>query len=412
MGDRKVSDSLSVTRQINKNIPLEALRGIAAVAVVLSHSLMAFFSTGRDGVPNLFGGLTKYPFYFMFNGGAAVNFFFVLSGFVLVRKYLITGDDSIIYKGAVKRWPRLAFPVLISLLASWVLFSLSLYSHAEAGQKLGSVWLETFGGASPAPVSPMLTEVLYQALIGVFIGTGAQFNTVLWTMNYELVGSFVVFGMALYLGESKGRNVLIKALPLVIVTYLLVRTNPYLITFVLGVLAAIVIDPRAKQSQSVFYVFTAVFAFYLLGYVNGAGGSYAPVSRILGSSAEEFKIYLYAVASMLLIWSTERSSILSWLLSGRVAIFLGKASFPIYLVHWLVLCSIGCWTYLQLSALGYGVYANSGAFAATVVVAFIASVPMIWLDAWWVKTINRITSSLMERDPVKRPKDGPQVIES
>ena len=59
-------------------------------------------------------------FFTLFNGPAAVILFFVLSGFVLSRRPIRTGSVSDTITAALKRWPRLAGPVVLS---PWPIFS-------------------------------------------------------------------------------------------------------------------------------------------------------------------------------------------------------------------------------------------------------------------------------------------------
>ena len=62
---------------------LEALRGIAALIVVVWHTMLAFApqTTGIFSQLPPFEAYTGSPFFFLMNGNGAVNVFFVLSGF-------------------------------------------------------------------------------------------------------------------------------------------------------------------------------------------------------------------------------------------------------------------------------------------------------------------------------------------
>src|ERR1700728_2842757 len=105
-----------------KDLPLEALRGLAAIAVLLWHSMLGFFPQWSGIFPDRWppeAALSGQVWYGLIYGTAAVTLFFVLSGFVLTRRFLMNGDQQIILRGAIKRWPRLAGPVLVTVLASW-----------------------------------------------------------------------------------------------------------------------------------------------------------------------------------------------------------------------------------------------------------------------------------------------------
>ena len=92
---------------------LETLRGLAALSVVFWHTMLGFFPTW----PGIFPALPQTEaingnvFFGLIHGPAAVAFFFVLSGFVLTRRFFLDGNAEFLLRNAIKRWPRLAFPV-------------------------------------------------------------------------------------------------------------------------------------------------------------------------------------------------------------------------------------------------------------------------------------------------------------
>jgi peptidoglycan/LPS O-acetylase OafA/YrhL len=100
----------------------ETLRGIAACAVVLAHLLM----TARfQGLPaEMIGSAIRTPLAILINGPGAVIFFFTLSGYVLTLRAIETSDAGLVVRGAIKRWPRLAGPVLLSTLFSCAILHL------------------------------------------------------------------------------------------------------------------------------------------------------------------------------------------------------------------------------------------------------------------------------------------------
>src|SRR6201982_1232216 len=122
---------------------LEAIRGIAALIVVAWHSLLGFYPEHsgifRSSWPDR-EQFTDHIWFGLFNGTAAVTVFFVLSGYVLTRKYFESGDDGILIRGALKRWPRLMGPVLIVVLASYFLFITGAYRFESAAKLTGSDW--------------------------------------------------------------------------------------------------------------------------------------------------------------------------------------------------------------------------------------------------------------------------------
>src|SRR5580704_4993180 len=114
-----------------RDVSLDAMRGIAALAVFGWHSMLAFYPSSSgylDATP--IGETARSQFWFVaVHGAGAVAFFFVLSGFVLTRVSLTTGRTDILVRGLIKRWPRLAGPVLVAVIGSWQLFALGGYFY-------------------------------------------------------------------------------------------------------------------------------------------------------------------------------------------------------------------------------------------------------------------------------------------
>jgi peptidoglycan/LPS O-acetylase OafA/YrhL len=65
------------------------LRGLAALVVVAFHAWQSFVHSTAE---NLYGGWTTGVLSMLGNGAAAVNLFFVISGFVLLQS-LMRGPD-------------------------------------------------------------------------------------------------------------------------------------------------------------------------------------------------------------------------------------------------------------------------------------------------------------------------------
>src|SRR5215472_16570432 len=126
---------------MKKDIVLEAIRGGAALVVVVWHVCVGFFPYSLNG------WWQGSPLNLFMNGHSAVQLFFVLSGYVLTRRYFESGNNRILLRGAVKRWPRLMGPVLLVVLASYMLFKLDLYQFEQAGAVSGSGWLIGFANA-------------------------------------------------------------------------------------------------------------------------------------------------------------------------------------------------------------------------------------------------------------------------
>lgn len=150
----------------NHLLMLDALRGVAALSVVISHRRAWF---GDDMMPHAF---------------LAVDFFFVLSGFVIDRAYAerlrqgMSGSDFI-----VRRVIRLYPLVFISLLLA-VLVEIAR-AKVEGGSFGGVVgpaaahlaMLPSFGGREPYPLNPPLWSLFFEMFANIIFLFAAPYLT-------------------------------------------------------------------------------------------------------------------------------------------------------------------------------------------------------------------------------------------
>ena len=189
---------------------LSGLRGFAAFMVVIHHYLIAFY-------PSLYNGnletiktnsgiepqIATSPLNVIYNGNFFVCIFFVLSGYVLSYKFFKYKDDKAITSSAVRRYIRLMLPVLFSTTISYIFMKLNLFYNDKVALITGSNWwLAEFYN-----FMPNIFEMVKQALYGTFFENKSYYNGVLWTMQYELIGSFFVFGICSIFGRMRNRFV-------------------------------------------------------------------------------------------------------------------------------------------------------------------------------------------------------------
>ena len=118
-GERPAADKMAC---------FEAIRGLAALAVLFFHVLVAFLpglsagkGPGGEELPAWLLLLARLLGRFLWDGQMAVLLFFVLSGFVLSLTYWRNGSPSVLGSATVRRYPRLMLPVAASVLLAYVL---------------------------------------------------------------------------------------------------------------------------------------------------------------------------------------------------------------------------------------------------------------------------------------------------
>jgi peptidoglycan/LPS O-acetylase OafA/YrhL len=390
-----------------KDIPLEALRGIAAIVVVLNHSILAFlpqyYGSGPlpAGGPQSLQGTLQYVF---INGAGAVCLFFVLSGYVLTRRFCLTGETRILMKGVVKRWPRLMGPVLATVMLSYSLFYFHLYYFQPAGVKSASDWLSLFGDSFFRMLEPPLTTAaihfrgaLEQGLYFVFFRGDYLYDSSLWTMRPEFAGSLIAFGAAPFLLEARKSSSYLTIGFAAVLVALLHFADPNLEAFPIGVAMAVLL-PRGGALPHVLAWPMLLAALYLLGYPGHAVGVYAAFGWLEAQGMKGTEPMVLGAA--LMIGAVECFPPARRVISGRFAALLGEFSFPIYLVHVLVIFSAGSAIYLR--------YGTMPAFAAVFLLTPVAALPLVWFNAWWVGRVNVCADALIRpRTPALRLEEPP-----
>jgi len=378
-----------------KDVPLEAVRGLAAITVLMWHTMLGFFPQWSGAFPDHWPqkmALTGQIWFGLIDGTAAVTLFFVLSGFVLTRRFLLSGDQQIILRGAVKRWPRLAGPVLMSVLVSWLLFRLGAYHFAEGGAATGSPWLSKFAAASEVPYKRALWDALRQGIYATFFRGDSYYDTSLWTMRYEFIGSFIAFGLALLLALLPKKTGPLRLAMLAVMLLLCYSASPLYAAFPAGVALAAFLPERRGRLSGWAAGGLILVAIYLFGYTGAKAGAFVPAAWILGTHVTAAQI----LASMLVITAVELAPDgFRRPLSSRFAERLGTLSFPLYLIHVLVLCSLGCIVLIWARTWATGAYPNIIAGAATIIASVLASIPLVMFNERWVARVNKATNRLL-----------------
>jgi peptidoglycan/LPS O-acetylase OafA/YrhL len=392
-----------MTSNDKRLIELEAVRGIAALVVLVHHLLLAFF-------PRFHGLLFPHeqvtpfgtPLFAMINGSAAVVVFFVLSGFVLTVRAFQMQSARPLMLGALKRWPRLALPVLVVNFCAGVLAGWAFYLNQPVAEQIGSPWL-SWWYAEPGREWRTVAAAAREGTVGTFVKGSAYFNGNLWTMFYEFYGSFLAFAAA-------GLMLKLRALPaaafVMAMTLLLMLISPYVACFLVGVgLAALYGGPGwdavgswVQQRGRAFWTVMLCFVVLLFGYHEAAVPQGRPtgIYQFLALPSEraplQFRVLLHTAGAMVILLAVLALPGAKCRLHGPIGLTLGRLSFPTYLVQMPVICLVGPVVYLVLMpAIGMTaalVAATLASGAATVALA----VPLMHIEAAWLGILRNITA--------------------
>jgi peptidoglycan/LPS O-acetylase OafA/YrhL len=358
---------------------LEALRGLAALSVVFGHLCAGFEPFRFD--PNAGGGrfpLAGTPLFILVNGEGAVSLFFVLSGFVLTWGYFERPRGEAVLRALLKRWPRLAGPTTLATLFGAALFAFGGKMFVPAGVITGSSWLQSFAG-SPIPPAPGIIGPLLQGGFRTFFANEYSYDTSLWTMRTEILGSGLVLLMAYPLRQARSSAIALL-LALVASVFLYVEA-PRMIEFIIGACLSRVMANRSGEMPSAVALLLIGLGLYLMAY-SGPAGIFAWIPRPDGHS-----FWIWDVGAVALIAPAVRYAPFRRLLSIRPARLLGILSFPIYLVHAPLLCVVGSAAFLR--GYRYGMHtAVLSTVASTLIATFVAALLLSGVEQWWIRRVN------------------------
>lgn len=374
-----------------KEIHLEGMRGIAAIVVLVYHCVCTFFPT--HGIarlnPDDFSLKGSILWGFM-NGPSAVMFFFVLSGYVLTRRPIVTGDRAAVVEGVLKRWPRLVGPVLLAVLISYLTLVTGIDQKSAIFNIVGYDWILKFSSAMD--IVPNLLQALKEGTFLTFFRGDMSYVHNLWTMRFEFVGSFIAFGLALILIElrnQRAKAIFVLGVVLVLAHY----SHNFYVPFVAGVaIAFLKPTDRDWNLGPILTTLSIILCIYLAGYVRNVSDTAGPYLPIRWLGAERLPdTYFYTISAVLLLLTVESSRGLKRFLSGPVSRFLGRISFPIYLIHMVVVTSAGAVVFVVLEAQGE-IVRGLGAMTVVIWLSVIASIPFAAFNDRWVAFVNAIVS--------------------
>lgn len=379
--------------------------------VLLSHCACAFLPAfyGFPGATVHYGWenpLRHTPVYTLVAATVMVYIFFTMSGFVLASSFL--NSKLGISQQVIKRLTRLYIPVAFSVVVAAILLHLFALSKNQAAQLTFSTWLAALCENPGTLVAASKDLFLSSMLLGyngqsIFDGwpfipplasMTEAFNTPLWSLHVELWGSMLVIAI------SAAYRILPRAAFWICfgAVSFFVGTSQYAL-FMIGFVAYLN-RKKLLHCSSVLTMLlgsTALLAGVYLTYSEGLW--LAPVltacSKLTWGHAPG-PAYLRCEASAILILlgiailpAPRRA------LSASIPAWLGKISFSLYLVHFPILFTLGCWIFVKLTPhLSYG--KDIAITTAVVILASLLSASLfeLFVDKRAVALSRRIVTTL------------------
>lgn len=278
---------------------LDGIRGWGALFVVIYHVFVQNFpltATSSDWLGRLLP----------FRGDSAVFAFFIVSGYALSVGYLRRNDLGVLARIAVGRYFRLVVPIALGCAVVYfgVISGLIITpARRAAAGDLSVVTQFAFAGAFMFD-PPVAGRPIPQ----------------LWTMPYELLGSFLTLLFVFLLSRRSWR---FYGYFLVALIFLIVQ--PIYAAFVAGIVLAEmrnnvgVADTHIPYSGYAFFIAVVALTFIPQG----------------------LNLAFVTVLAAVIVWSAVYSKKFQRFLEHPFSQFLGEISFPVYILHGVIIHSLG-----------------------------------------------------------------------
>lgn len=370
----------------NKIKYLDGMRGTAVAIVVFHHWILAFYGAlyYLDPVQIHTKGqweleIGRSFLVGLYSGQAYVALLFLLSAYVLSYRFFLQGDVSIVINSALRRYIRLAIPNLTSVVLAYIFLKLNWLQYSwEAAAVTKSGWLDAF-----FRFEANLFLAIKQGLWDGFFSyvPEVSYNPAMWTMAYELVGSFMVFSFLSLFGKLKRRWV-------IYIMMVLLFYDSYYIAFVLGLVVSDLHNSKGGERFRCYFInrrylcwFFVLSGYLFLCYFDDNRNAWSALLnfQILRDMGFDLWVFYHSFGSMLFFIGVLFLPPIQRIFEGRVAQFLGRITYSLYLTHLSVLCSIGCFMFLTFLKQGW-TYSLSVAgsllftAATTICVAYVMTV--------------------------------------
>jgi len=487
--DDKKEKAIHATRQkptsrtsFNNLLWCDGIRGWASQVVIAYHACGRF----KLAVPAL-PGYTEYLRRFVYAGDSAVETFFVLSGFVLSLRFFgrlleietasIANDSVTVEKRygeafksmcstTLRRIPRLLGPVVTSAVFAGIMVAFGGFQWIDASlaittKETGAETHEHFNSINIMNEDERnIVYFLHEALVRVVVKPGNPWwNTPLWSIREELVGSVFTFFYCLMVAKLRYYH----RVTVCCIGIMLFNNNwanySYNGSFLLGILLADIIMkeiivgkdthkllpflfantgsiPKLYESKYVGYIANTLFAVIqkIADVYNLITGAYYAICSkfennpvliatstafytgiaVLGvflfqnRQEEEYYYYLlitkkifarnymnmlWRFGAVCMLYGTQWSPIANRFFSHPISRFLGQISFMFYLLHMIVINTLGDFLIIQLvSNFGWEYYTASwytvgAVWVSSTVLAYLATVH---IDEPYVKFLGRL----------------------
>jgi len=363
---------------------IDGLRGWASLVVLTFHMTWEMFGS-------VFPVYRLYFLRFFLDGSLAVGVFFVLSGDALSNGFLANGNYRSLVRLVMKRYFRLAGPILLSCSVVYLLLKLNMsFSHLAARIVGSEDWL-----AVVLPFDASFFPMLDYGLIRVFTehSVDISYNPFLWPMSTELYGSFFIFGILFSFRHLKRPLFIVAA----IAGYLWILGSIYSLFFVglcFSILRTENFFEKVKKSPKARLSFLGLFLLVV-----------ADALLTLFNFTSLQVLMLMAASIVFLVYSNE--NLISFF-SNKLSRYLGRISFPLYLCQFSVIISYTSWITINYRRHNILDFSHSILIViSSIFVTFIVAEIFARIEKWYLGKLNSVVTGLLNSQDCESGKVNP-----
>jgi peptidoglycan/LPS O-acetylase OafA/YrhL len=341
---------------------IEGMRGLAVLIILFHHLILAFYpilyptplavyipSDYLAIQPLLIKAFVFTPLNIIFNGTFAVMIFLIISGYVISYNCFQNKDENYITASIFKRYFRLTIPILFSCIISYFLLKVGVFYNAQASWESHSSWLSQFY-ACDANFFNMIKFVLYDEYLNISnsLKELACYGTILWMISALLLGSFLVYAFhALFARASSRLRIFIY------IALIIIFSKSLILAVILGmILCDMDANNVFRNVNKIILLIILLPGIYLASFIRPDFPFYTilDIDFMKNYFGGQFRLsfFYYTIGGFLLFFALSRLSFSIKIFSSKVAVYIGKISFSIYLLHFIVICSLSSYIFVWL----------------------------------------------------------------
>ena len=337
---------------------IEGTRGLAVLIVLFEHLMLAFYPVlfpyindipiSLDDLatqPLLIKVFVFTPLFVFHNGSFAVMIFLIISGYVVSYNCFNKKDENYITASFFKRYFRLTIPILFSCVISYFLLKVGGFANVNASWLSHSPSLSQ-GYACDANFFDMIKFVLYDEYLGTTKEELLCYGPILWMMYALLQGSFLVYTFyALFARASSRLRIFIY------IALIIIFSKSLLLAVILGMILCDMDANNVFRNVNKIILLIMLLSGICLGSLIRFDFPFYTILDIdfMKNYFGGWLLFFYhIIGAFLLFFALSRLSFSIKVFSSKVAVYIGKISFSIYILHMIVICSLSSYIFVWL----------------------------------------------------------------